>query len=176
MFGGQKCRQQERSPEKARTPAPSVAKPSHLTTGLTHCRLAQSATELTIDPELRCRIRYAVRGSGGHPLLADDPIRIRISAGHRIQLAEGDARQRLRHGEPCRHNVPVGYGVCLEAIALSAQNVAIGFNGNPVPPNTGTGAAVSRNSQRLRRDATCATASRSITSISGSPIATIASW
>ena len=56
------------------------------------------------------------------------------------------------------------------------QNVAIGFNGNPVPPNTGTGAAVSRNSHRLRRDATCATASRSITSTSGSPIATIASW
>ena len=56
------------------------------------------------------------------------------------------------------------------------QNVAIGFSGNPVPPSIGTGAAVSRNSQRFRRDATCATASRSITSMSGSPIATIASW
>ena len=29
----------------------------------------------------------------------------------------------------------------------------MGFSGNPVPPSTGTGAAVSRNSQRLRAEA-----------------------
>jgi hypothetical protein len=41
------------------------------------------------------------------------------------------------------------------------QNVAMGFAGEPVPPRMGSGAAVSRKSQRLRAAAAAASASRS---------------
>ena len=52
------------------------------------------------------------------------------------------------------------------------QNVAIGFNGDPVPPFTGIGAALTRNIQRFRFAAASPSASRSQLSKIGVPIAT----
>jgi hypothetical protein len=48
---------------------------------------------------------------------------------------------------------------------LKPQNVAIGLSGEPVPPRMGIGAAVSRNSHRLRAAAASLKASRSALSI-----------
>jgi len=50
-----------------------------------------------------------------------------------------------------------------------SQNVAVGFTGDPDPPGAGSAVTVSRNVQRLSRAATCATSSRSATSMSGIP-------
>lgn len=50
-----------------------------------------------------------------------------------------------------------------------AQNTASGLSGEPVPPGTGNGAAVSRKSQRPSRAASSATASRSRLSKIGMP-------
>ena len=46
-------------------------------------------------------------------------------------------------------------------LKLAGQNVVIGFKGEPVPPPTGMGEAVRRNSQRLRFSAASPSASRS---------------
>src|SRR5438309_6335844 len=57
------------------------------------------------------------------------------------------------------------------------QNVAIGLSGDPVPPLIGSGAAVTRNSQRLRAAAASLRASRSQLSIKWIPNDTRAkSW
>src|SRR6185437_10387463 len=55
------------------------------------------------------------------------------------------------------------------------QNVAMGFNTDPVAPGTAAGAAVTRNSQRFRRSASRPINSRSRLSKIGIPIATSAS-
>jgi kynurenine formamidase len=55
------------------------------------------------------------------------------------------------------------------------QKIARAFTGNPVPPVTGTGAVVSRNSHLWRRAAVSASASRSWLSRMSIPIAVIAS-
>jgi AraC-like DNA-binding protein len=49
----------------------------------------------------------------------------------------------------------------LQASTQHDQNVAIGFNGDPVPPFTGIGAALTRNAQRFRFAAASPSASRS---------------
>ena len=56
-------------------------------------------------------------------------------------------------------------------VLLEPQKVAIGFSGDPVPPSTGSGAAVTRNSQRLSRSESFASSSRSQLSKIGIPIA-----
>src|SRR5262245_66264320 len=56
------------------------------------------------------------------------------------------------------------------------QNVAIGLSGEPVPPVNGIGAAVSRNSQRLRFAAASLKGSRSQLSKIFTPSAISASW
>jgi hypothetical protein len=55
----------------------------------------------------------------------------------------------------------VGAQISGARLAEGPQNVAMGFAGEPVPPRIGSGAAVSRKSQRLRSAAASASASRS---------------
>src|SRR5262249_62187147 len=63
-----------------------------------------------------------------------------------------------------------------KVIRISNQNEAIGLSGEPVPPVNGIGAAVSRNSQRLRFAAASLKASRSQLSKRFTPSAINASW
>jgi hypothetical protein len=58
----------------------------------------------------------------------------------------------------------------------SFQNVATGFSGDPDPPTTASGAAVSKNAQRFRLLAASDSASKSQLSKIGVPIATSNNW
>src|SRR5262245_27137624 len=64
------------------------------------------------------------------------------------------------------------YALLSTNLHVGAQNVAIGLIGEPVPPTTGSGAALNMNSHRLRAAAACASASRSQLSNSGMPSVT----
>ena len=66
--------------------------------------------------------------------------------------------------------------VSLSAGCAPAQKVAMGLSGDPVPPSTGSGAAVIRNSQRFSRRAVALRASRSQLSKMGTPMAMMESW
>src|SRR5205814_3499685 len=63
-----------------------------------------------------------------------------------------------------------------ETSSSGCQNVAIGFTGEPVPPLTGIGATVNKNSHRLRLAAASLSASRSQLSKMGTPMAIKTSW
>src|SRR5215469_12135498 len=79
------------------------------------------------------------------------------------------ARFATRSGhEPLRN----AKGAYLRADHNHNQKVAMGLNGDPVPPSTGNGATVNRNVQRFLAAAALATASRSRLSRMGAPIAT----
>src|SRR5207237_562456 len=91
-------------------------------------------------------------------------------------------RRHRDNNQECENRVPAHVHGILQPIVTapdagtnayqySTQNVATGFNGDPVPPPTVNGAAVIRNSQRCSRLAASLSASRSQLSKIGMPIA-----
>ena len=61
-----------------------------------------------------------------------------ISGGEKLQTSE--ILFKVQHVEECQFQ-----------IVAASQNVAIGLKGEPVPPSTAKGAAVTMNSQRFIR-------------------------
>src|SRR5262249_56903608 len=81
---------------------------------------------------------------------------------HRAGIGAGNSAAEFRE---CAARVCAAREVIRRQTPNYHQNVAIGLSGDPVPPLIGSGAAVKRNSQRLRAAAASLNASRSQLSI-----------
>src|SRR5437667_4669577 len=100
---------------------------------------------------------------------AESRLRIDFSESTGIDIQVGIPRRRMVEQIRSVHTDLQVFGLCNPDILIADlstyQNVAIGLSGDPVPPLMGSGAAVSRNSQRLRAAAASLRASRSQLSI-----------
>ena len=101
-------------------------------------------------------------------------------AGGDQQVASADAEVQIAARQRLEGEAQLGSGFLRSHLDYRSgdvgQKVAIGLSGDPVPKGTDSGAAVKRNSQRLRDAAASPNASRSQLSSIGTPMAISSSW